>query len=45
MIVRLLNKLWLTAIEGKGKPCPRCGSTNTDQENGIWYCHDCKHEW
>jgi ribosomal protein L37AE/L43A len=29
----------------KGKPCPRCGSTNTDKINNIWYCYECQHEW
>jgi len=29
----------------KGKTCPRCGSTNTDCQNGIWYCYDCQKEF
>jgi ribosomal protein L37AE/L43A len=28
-----------------GKQCPRCGSTNTDEENGIWYCYECEKEF
>jgi len=29
----------------KGKPCPKCGSTNTDKQNDIWVCWDCHHEF
>ena len=29
----------------RGKPCPRCGSTNTDKQNSIWYCYDCQKEF
>ena len=28
----------------KAVPCPRCGSTNGDIENGIFYCYDCEYE-
>jgi len=28
-----------------GKQCPRCGSTNTNCQNGIWYCFDCRKEF
>ena len=28
-----------------GAVCPYCKSTNTNQENGIWYCYDCGKEW
>lgn len=31
--------------EEKGAKCPKCGSTNTDKEGGIWYCHECEKEW
>ena len=27
------------------KPCPRCGSTTTDVQNGINYCYTCDYEW
>jgi ribosomal protein L37AE/L43A len=30
---------------GKRCPNPKCGGTNTDCENGIWYCHDCGKEF
>ena len=29
----------------KGKPCPKCGSTNTDKQNNIWVCWNCHYEW
>jgi ribosomal protein L37AE/L43A len=32
-------------VTARGKKCPKCGGTNTDCENNIWYCHDCQHEW
>jgi ribosomal protein L37AE/L43A len=33
------------AVTDKGAKCPRCGGTNTNRENGIWYCYDCQKEW
>ena len=35
-----INKYTSSAI-----PCPRCGSTSTDVENGIHYCYTCDYEW
>ena len=43
-----LNKT-KTSLEGgtveRDKQCPRCGSTNTDKQNGIWFCYDCEKEF
>jgi len=44
MIFKFL-KMAIQAAREKGKPCPRCGRTNTDCEGGIWYCHDCEKEF
>jgi ribosomal protein S27AE len=33
------------ASDEKGKQCPRCGSTNTNKENNIWFCCECHYEW
>jgi len=33
------------AVSERGAKCPKCGSTNTDKENGIWHCYDCEKEW
>jgi ribosomal protein L37AE/L43A len=33
------------AVEDKGRPCPRCNSTNTDKQGNIWYCYDCQKEF
>jgi ribosomal protein L37AE/L43A len=45
MLSKLLKFLVGAAIEAHGAVCPKCGSTDTDKENGIWYCHRCDHEW
>ena len=45
MLLKLLAFLFHAVIEDKGAKCPRCGGTNTDKENGIWYCYDCKKEF
>jgi len=39
-----ISKLKIETSSDKGKQCPRCGSTNTDRQNGIWYCYDCQKE-
>ena len=35
----------VSVITDKGATCPRCGGTNTDKENDIWYCHYCQKEF
>ena len=45
MLLRFLSFFVYTIVQESGKPCPRCGSTNTNKENGIWYCYDCQKEW
>ena len=35
----------ITKYAASSKPCPRCKSTNTDLENGIYYCYDCEYEF
>lgn len=45
MLSRFLRFWIYAAIEDKGMPCPKCGSTNTDKQNGIWHCYDCQKEW
>jgi len=45
MLFSFLRFLGKAIIEARGAKCPKCGSTNTDKENGIWYCHDCGKEW
>ena len=40
-------KTWDNEAKEKVKakaPCPKCGSWNTDVENGIFYCNDCGFE-
>ena len=44
MIFRFVSLL-IHAARETGKPCPKCGGTNTDCENGIWYCYDCEREF
>ena len=45
MLLRFLNFATHAAVQDKGKPCPRCGNTNTDKQGGIWYCYDCEKEF
>lgn len=35
----------ITRYGASSKACPRCGSTNTDLENGIYYCYNCENEF
>ena len=44
MLSRIFERIFQVITE-RGKPCPRCGRTNTDCENGIWYCRDCEKEF
>jgi ribosomal protein L37AE/L43A len=45
MFLKIVSFLRRAAVEGKGAVCPKCGSTNTDKQNGIWRCYECDHEW
>jgi len=44
MLFRFLSRIF-SVITDKGKTCPRCGGTNTDCENSIWYCYDCQKDF
>jgi len=43
-MTKLLRFLMILANE-TGLKCPKCGSTNTDKQGGIWHCYDCGKEW
>jgi len=45
VLSKLLRFMIHAVIEARGAKCPKCGSTNTDKENGIWVCHECGKEW
>ena len=34
-----------SAFEETGKPCPACGSTETQNRGPYWYCTRCDYEW
>ena len=38
-------KILMLVAKESGLKCPKCGSTNTDKQGGIWYCYDCGKEW
>jgi len=40
---RKRNKV--TQVQRHYDKCPKCGSTNIDCKNGIWYCYECQKEW
>ena len=44
MLIRFSKPAIYAATE-RGKPCPKCGSINTDCQNGIWHCYECGKEW
>lgn len=35
----------ITKYANPAPKCPRCGSTSTDEENGIRVCYSCDYEW
>ena len=41
----MIESMICAPYEDTGKKCPRCGSTDTNKENGIWYCTRCDYEW
>jgi ribosomal protein L37AE/L43A len=45
MLLKIVRFLRRAAIEAKGERCPKCRSTNTDRQGGIWHCYECGHEW
>ena len=36
--------LW-RAKGDKGKTCPRCSSTETEDQGPYWLCYSCDYEW
>jgi hypothetical protein len=31
-------------VEATGTKCPKYDITNTDKQNGMWYCYDCGYD-
>ena len=48
-VIDFINKhapsVKITKYASSSAKCPNCGSTNTDVENGIYYCYNCNNEW
>ena len=45
MLLKLL-RFMIYAVKGdRGKVCPKCNSTDTEDYGSYWRCYTCDYEW
>ena len=45
MLSRIFKLIIHFATGDRGKPCPKCKSTETEDYGSYWRCYQCDYEW
>ena len=45
ILVKLFKTITHAAKGDKGRVCPKCGSTETEDYGPYWRCYRCDYEW